>query len=1405
MRRILLSMAALALLAAPSGRSLAGGVTRCATSDTTVGGSGTQSALFQPYRKGTPSEDLTARDFELLWDVLYGGLDPDTRTTLGNFVRSLVEPPGLAPAMTDAVNVQAVYNQLRREGADWNINPQDSTAFKVGRTFGSGQDINTYPDRDRAHADVYLFHPTRPTTPPNADGSWPSKFSTVDEDLSTGHPLGDVLYLNSMMVRGPSGAEAVDLSGAGWTSPTAVHRLRVNHELQHSLPPGDGGLIGSEFWSAAAEAVGGIHDTTATDEVPYTWPLVSAFGGPSCTFLRTSSSNYQARTSFMAYVAYNFPNADTNRTLAGSADDLLTRWAKQPSSRRLSELQPLLSDANCATCASKSYFHPPGPALTSRERLNLLLHNWRVANFVNNPALAEGQYGYPAWSGFSPATHQKAWQDFDNCKTDDIVAMPATVTLTSQQLTKDVVLNGTRAFRESTFPLSIAPFAAQYWVIRAGDGLMSADRDLVTRVSSRTGFDCRVPTSRRDVSLLASAVAYDRYDTSGEESVLWQYPGSAVFATSVGMADVDSVTGPIELVVPSFGVTHRAVLVVLTLGDGRLNALYPENDVNYAEAIPYRLEIGARVPPYMATSPLPVSTIPGQVDGMPTWAPTSDEVAYFTLDPAISPKSQIFRRKLDGSAPVRVVAQPFSQFAPDWSPRGDAIAYEGAATDSTSSIWIADLGPSGTGTPRQVTSLPGCASMPTFQPNGQGIAYTYLPPFSNTSYLRWVALDGTGDVQLADLGSTASFRLRPRWSFDGSRIYISRPDLGDQVCWVPRSGGAPFADNTINMPAKNVDLHPGIGRILLETTVPLKNNALENEVGFGCWDPPSPPSIAATRIALLDTALSSRDTSYRVVDRVLIPEYPTYSLDGTRIAYQLRDPRNSDVDVHVRQTSWNHPPSFGSTMGDKSISACVPFQMALLSTDPDGEPPTYAASFLPSGSQIINGNTFRWQHPSVGTYFAVFRARDGSGGVDSRVVRFSVYDDGNCGDPFVEGDGGCGACLRGGPGSANSFAVASEEALEGAPGSSFMSGVSPGRWETQTARLSRLGADHDGNFSASLRATLAGTASIDRARIHVVDHPLDAQAVSASSGILVGHQAPLVKVVDDRGQDVLAALEAAARVRQPLDLPAGSVLLAHWPGMEVISGLAIDCSLGGVPGWGSELGIEVQVPEASGWRTIDRLRPRRGFDLLGCLVPGGHSARLVLLSDTRLRTLSGFITSPEMESWCSRRSFPVHRSNRDIESLAETDALTVNLAQGETVSLGLPRLEPVGMLARSYFLEMRAAFTLSAGAASQKAGPAADRLPASYALFPSQPNPSRGRAIFRFDIPRPSQVRIELFDPLGRRVRTLLDGPVDAGSQVLPWDGRDERGGRLGPGVYLYRMTAGPFTAERRLVLLAGP
>ena len=80
------------------------------------------------------------------------------------------------------------------------------------------------------------------------------------------------------------------------------------------------------------------------------------------------------------------------------------------------------------------------------------------------------------------------------------------------------------------------------------------------------------------------------------------------------------------------------------------------------------------------------------------------------------------------------------------------------------------------------------------------------------------------------------------------------------------------------------------------------------------------------------------------------------------------------------------------------------------------------------------------------------------------------------------------------------------------------------------------------------------------------------------------------------------------------------------------------------------------------------------------------------------------------------------------------------------------------------------------------------------------PNPARGSTQFSLKMSHEEDVRIEVFDVSGRRVRIIEDGKVQGGSQSYVWNFRDDVGRRLERGVYLMRAKIGPTTFTRRIV-----
>jgi subtilisin-like proprotein convertase family protein len=93
--------------------------------------------------------------------------------------------------------------------------------------------------------------------------------------------------------------------------------------------------------------------------------------------------------------------------------------------------------------------------------------------------------------------------------------------------------------------------------------------------------------------------------------------------------------------------------------------------------------------------------------------------------------------------------------------------------------------------------------------------------------------------------------------------------------------------------------------------------------------------------------------------------------------------------------------------------------------------------------------------------------------------------------------------------------------------------------------------------------------------------------------------------------------------------------------------------------------------------------------------------------------------------------------------------------------------------------------------------------PTAVALSPVTPNPSRGNgAAIRFGLPRPGAASLALYDVSGRRVRSLVEGALDAGVHVCRWNGRDDSGRALSPGIYLVRLRAGGTQLTQRMVVI---
>ena len=88
-------------------------------------------------------------------------------------------------------------------------------------------------------------------------------------------------------------------------------------------------------------------------------------------------------------------------------------------------------------------------------------------------------------------------------------------------------------------------------------------------------------------------------------------------------------------------------------------------------------------------------------------------------------------------------------------------------------------------------------------------------------------------------------------------------------------------------------------------------------------------------------------------------------------------------------------------------------------------------------------------------------------------------------------------------------------------------------------------------------------------------------------------------------------------------------------------------------------------------------------------------------------------------------------------------------------------------------------------------------------LGDNQPEPFGPATTIRFSLERAAGGDLSIFDLSGRRVRLLASGWLEAGPHLLTWDGTDDQGRRMAPGVYFYRLTAGSFAGTRQMVMLS--
>jgi len=95
-----------------------------------------------------------------------------------------------------------------------------------------------------------------------------------------------------------------------------------------------------------------------------------------------------------------------------------------------------------------------------------------------------------------------------------------------------------------------------------------------------------------------------------------------------------------------------------------------------------------------------------------------------------------------------------------------------------------------------------------------------------------------------------------------------------------------------------------------------------------------------------------------------------------------------------------------------------------------------------------------------------------------------------------------------------------------------------------------------------------------------------------------------------------------------------------------------------------------------------------------------------------------------------------------------------------------------------------------------------EKSPEEFVLKQNYPNPFNPHTVIEYEIPKITNVTLQIYNPLGREIITLIDEVQYPGSYSVIWDGMDDLGNKVNSGIYLYKIKAGRYISTKKMILI---
>ena len=93
-------------------------------------------------------------------------------------------------------------------------------------------------------------------------------------------------------------------------------------------------------------------------------------------------------------------------------------------------------------------------------------------------------------------------------------------------------------------------------------------------------------------------------------------------------------------------------------------------------------------------------------------------------------------------------------------------------------------------------------------------------------------------------------------------------------------------------------------------------------------------------------------------------------------------------------------------------------------------------------------------------------------------------------------------------------------------------------------------------------------------------------------------------------------------------------------------------------------------------------------------------------------------------------------------------------------------------------------------------------VPQQFAVYQNYPNPFNPITKLVYDIPEETSVSVNIYNMMGKVVKTLVNQNENRGRKVVEWDATDNNGNKVSSGMYFYSIQTPEFSQTKKMLLL---